>query len=60
MLHGRRDFSPGYFDLVIHDEAHRSIWIDARKRRMLSMRRSRHTLLGFSMILMRLLTRYQP
>lgn len=25
-LHGRRDFSPGYFDLIIHDEAHRSIY----------------------------------
>ena len=26
MLHGARDFSPGYFDLIIHDEAHRSIY----------------------------------
>jgi type I restriction enzyme R subunit len=26
MLHGIRDFSPGYFDVVIHDEAHRSIY----------------------------------
>jgi type I restriction enzyme, R subunit len=26
MLHGSRDFSPGYFDLIIHDEAHRSIY----------------------------------
>ena len=26
MLHGTRDFSPGYFDLIIHDEAHRSIY----------------------------------
>lgn len=25
-LHGARDFSPGYFDLIIHDEAHRSIY----------------------------------
>lgn len=25
-LHGKRDFSPGYFDLIIHDEAHRSIY----------------------------------
>lgn len=25
-LHGTRDFSPGYFDLIIHDEAHRSIY----------------------------------
>jgi type I restriction enzyme, R subunit len=26
MLHGTRDFSSGYFDLIIHDEAHRSIY----------------------------------
>jgi type I restriction enzyme R subunit len=26
MIHGKRDFSPGYFDLIIHDEAHRSIY----------------------------------
>ncbi len=26
MLHGARDFSSGYFDLIIHDEAHRSIY----------------------------------
>ena len=25
-LHGRKDFSPGAFDLIIHDEAHRSIY----------------------------------
>ncbi len=25
-LHGARDFSSGYFDLIIHDEAHRSIY----------------------------------
>lgn len=25
-LHSTRDFSPGYFDLIIHDEAHRSIY----------------------------------
>jgi type I restriction enzyme R subunit len=26
MIHGKKDFSPGYFDLIIHDEAHRSIY----------------------------------
>ena len=26
VLKGKTDFSPGYFDLVIHDEAHRSIY----------------------------------
>lgn len=26
MIHGKRDFTPGYFDLIIHDEAHRSIY----------------------------------
>jgi type I restriction enzyme R subunit len=26
MLHGKDVFSPGYFDLIIHDEAHRSIY----------------------------------
>lgn len=25
-LHGKRDFTPGAFDLIIHDEAHRSIY----------------------------------
>lgn len=25
-LHGKKDFSPGAFDLIIHDEAHRSIY----------------------------------
>ncbi len=25
-LHGKEHFTPGYFDLVIHDEAHRSIY----------------------------------
>jgi len=25
-LHGREHFTPGYFDLIIHDEAHRSIY----------------------------------
>lgn len=25
-LRGQKDFTPGYFDLVIHDEAHRSIY----------------------------------
>lgn len=25
-LHGKKDFTPGAFDLVIHDEAHRSIY----------------------------------
>lgn len=30
-LHGRKDFTPGAFDLIIHDEAHRSIYTpDAR------------------------------
>jgi type I restriction enzyme R subunit len=26
ILHGKKDFTPGAFDLVIHDEAHRSIY----------------------------------
>ncbi len=26
MLHGKDTFTPGYFDLIIHDEAHRSIY----------------------------------
>lgn len=30
-LHGKKDFTPGAFDLIIHDEAHRSIYTpDAR------------------------------